>query len=171
MELVKGGRAFVAGVVGGTIMSVGMAIARDVFAIPIQLEMMLGTATGLGTGRGTFAIGLVMHLIASGLIAELYAFAFERIAHRSGALPGVVLAIPHMVIGGLVVGAMPAIHPSLPDTLVAPGPFLSFLGDGAVLFFVLTHAVYGAFVGIAYGPVADPVRTKLELPTFGRRTV
>lgn len=170
MEPVKGGRAFVAGVVGGLAMSVAMAIARDLYGIPIRLEMILGTLTGLSPGRGTFAVGLVMHLTLSGVVAILYGLGLERAAHRSGVLPGLVLAIPHAIAGGLLVGAIPAVHPLVPEEIVAPGPFFSYLGQGAVLFFVLAHALYGAIVGLGYGPVLHPARARLELPTFRRHT-
>lgn len=170
MEPYKGGRAFVAGVVGGAMMSLGAWLARDLWGIPIELEMVLGTLAGLSPGRGTFAIGLVMHLTICGLCGHLYAIGFEHIAHRSGALTGAIASIAHAAIAGLVIGALPEVHPQMPEVLASPGPFLSRLGDLAVAMFVIAHALFGAIVGALYGPVLHPGRASLALPALGRRT-
>lgn len=170
MEPYKAGRAFVAGVVGGAMMSLGAWAARDLRAIPIELEMALGTLTGLSPGRGTFAIGLVMHLTICGLCAHLYAIVFEHLAHRAGALTGAIASIVHAMIAGLVIGALPAIHPQMPEVLASPGPFLSHFGDLAVAMFVIAHALFGAIVGTIYGRVLHPGDASLALPALDRRT-
>ena len=71
-----------------------------------------------------------------------------------------------------MLGALPAIHPQVPERLIDPGPFMTSLGNGAALFFVLAHAVFGALVGIAYGPVLHGASAPREahVPTYGRRT-
>lgn len=162
----KAGKAFAAGMVGGAVMSVLMAIAR-LLGMPIDLETMLGTVTGMAPGGATWVLGLVMHLVISGAIALLYALGFEYVSHRSGALPGVVFSLIHIVVGGLFMGAMPAIHPQVPETLAPPGAFLSSLGDLGVVSFVVLHAIYGAVVGVMYGPVLHPfVPSEGAAPTF-----
>src|SRR5262245_9110619 len=99
-----GGRAFVAGVAGGAVISVLFALARELSEAPIELEMALGSIAGLGPGRGTFAIGLVTHLLASGAIGMLYALGFERVAHRANVATGLAFAVPHTLIAGVVLG-------------------------------------------------------------------
>lgn len=169
-DLWKGGRAFACGAVAGALTSLGMWAARDGLGVPIHLETILGTATGLSPGRGTFAVGLVMYLVGCGLVAQLYAIGFEHVAHRSGALPGAIVSVAHLVIAGLAIGAIAPFHRLVPELIAAPGPFASFLGDGAVAAFVIAHALFGVVVGALYGPVLHPERPPLEAPQLGRRT-
>ncbi|MDQ3036419.1 MAG: hypothetical protein M3Y87_28735 [Myxococcota bacterium] len=164
----KPGKAFIAGVVGGAVMSVLLAIGRAM-GMPINLEMMLGTMTGLAPGAGTWVLGLIMHLVISGGIALFYAVGFEHIAHRAGALPGVVFSLLHIVVGGLVMGFIPAIHPLIPESMMAPGAFMSNIGDIGVIAFVALHAIYGAVVGVVYGPVVHPAATTTLGRPFDRR--
>jgi hypothetical protein len=164
----KPGKAFIAGVVGGAAMSVLLAIGRAL-GVPANVEMILGTMTGLAPGAGTWVLGLAMHLVISGLIAMLYALGFEHVAHRSGALPGVVFSLLHIVVGGLFMGMLPSLHPMITERMSAPGAFLSNLGDVGVIAFVVLHAIYGAIVGVMYGPVAQPVRPETLGRPFDRR--
>lgn len=152
----KAGKAFAAGVVGGAVMSVLMAVAR-LLGMPVNLEMLLGTMTGMEPGAVAWVLGLIIHLVVSGAIALLYGLGFEYVSHRAGALPGVVFSLIHIVVGGLLMGMIPAIHPQVPETLAPPGAFMSGLGDIGVVAFVVLHAIYGAIVGVMYGPVVHPV--------------
>ena len=164
----KPGKAFVAGVVGGAVMSVLLAVAR-LLGMPVNLEVMLGTITGMSPGSGAWVLGLIMHLVISGLIALAYAFGFEHVSHRSGALPGVVFSLLHIVIGGLFMGMIPAIHPLVPERMAAPGAFMSNVGDTGVIAFVVLHAIYGAVVGVMYGPVVHPAMPTVRPSPFGGR--
>lgn len=164
----KAGKAFIAGVVGGAVMSVLLAIGRAM-GMPINLEMMLGTMTGMAPGAGTWVLGLIMHLAISGAIGLLYALGFEHVARRAGALPGVVFSLLHIVVGGLVMGAAPSIHPLIPEAMMAPGAFLSNVGDAGVIAFVALHAIYGAVVGVMYGPVVHGIETTTLDRPFDRR--
>lgn len=152
------GRAFVAGVIGGAVMSALMWMARTIMGMPANLEMMLGTMV---TDPGTTAwlIGFVMHLMISGAIALIYAWGFEHVTHRAGWLVGAGFGIIHAIIAGMVMGMMPMMHPRMPNPISPPGAFLSNLGTmGIVAEFVL-HVIYGAVVGAIYGAVvhARPV--------------
>lgn len=153
----KASKAFVAGVVGGAIMSVALAIARAL-GLDIPLELLLGTMIGIAPGPAAWVLGLALHLVISGAIALLYGLGFEYVSRRSGALPGVVFSLVHIVVGGLFLGALPAMHPLIPGTLRAPGTFMSNFGDVGVIAFVVLHAIYGAVVGLMYGSVAHPLQ-------------
>jgi hypothetical protein len=147
----KAGKAFVAGITGGLVMSVLMWIGRTM-GMPANLEMMLGTIV-LDPGATAWIIGLVMHLTISGSIALIYAWGFEHVTHRAGWLVGGSFGIVHAVIAGTVMGMMPAMNPRMPTPIMAPGAFMSSLGTmGVVAEFVL-HLVYGAIVGAMYGAV------------------
>ncbi|WP_157070181.1 hypothetical protein [Sandaracinus amylolyticus] len=153
-------RAFLAGVLGGVVMAVLGKV------VPVQLETILGTFF-LPRGVGAWVLGLVLHLLISGAIALLYGLGFERITHRATAGIGVVFSILHVVIGGLAFGALPAIHPLIPEQIRAPGAFMSSIGFGGVLLFVIEHIVYGAIVGQLYGRVRHP-RESMPVAPMGR---
>jgi len=150
----KTGTAFVAGMVGGAVMSALMWMARTMMGMPANLEMMLGTMV---TDPGTTAwiIGFVMHLMISGAIALVYAWGFEHVTHRAGWLVGAGFGIAHAVIAGLVMGMMPMMHPRMPDPVMAPGAYMSALGTMGVVAEFMLHMVYGAVVGAMYGAVVD----------------
>lgn len=151
------GRAFLAGVIGGAVMSILMAIARNLMGMPANLEMMEGTMLGLQPSTTTWIIGLMMHLVISGLIALIYAAGFEYVTHRAGWLMGVAFSIVHILIGGAAMGMVPAIHPLIPEMMPAPGAFLSNLGATGVIAFIMLHIIYGAIVGAVYPPVHSRV--------------
>ena len=150
------GRAFVAGVVGGAVMTAITWMARTFMGMPMNLEMMEGTMLVQTPGAVAWTVGFVMHLMISGLIALLYAWAFEHVTHRAGAAIGAAFGLVHAVIAGLVMGMMPAVHPLIPGVLDAPGAFLSNIPMGVLALFML-HAIYGAVVGAMYAPVLQGV--------------
>lgn len=152
----KLGTAFVAGVVGGAAMSLLMWMARTMMDMPANLEMMLGTMLGMMPGPTAWLIGLVMHLLISGLIALIYAWGFERVTHRAGWLVGAGFGVLHAIIAGLVMGMMPAMHPLMPEQMPPPGAYMSNLGAMGVIAEFMLHIVYGAIVGAIYRPVVHP---------------
>lgn len=147
----KAGRAFLAGVIGGAVMSVGLAMGRAM-GMPANLEMMQGTMF-LPPGTTAFVVGLMMHLMISGLIALIYAWGFENVTHRAGWLVGVGFALIHTLIAGMVMGMMPMMHPMMPEQMPSPGYFMSNLGAMGVVAEVMLHLIYGAIVGGMYGAV------------------
>ena len=144
------GRAFLAGVIGGIVMSIGLAMGRAM-GMPANLEMMLGTML-LQPGTAAFMVGMVMHLMISGLIALIYAWGFETLTHRSSALIGAGFGFIHAIIGGMFMGMMPMMHPLIPEMMPAPGAFMSNLGMMGVMAEFVLHILYGAVVGAIYTP-------------------
>lgn len=143
-------RAFLAGLIAGLAMTIIAAIGRA-FGMPLDVEMMLGTMFGFDAGEtGTWILGFVIHLMLSGLIALLYAWGFEHITKRAGWGIGTAFSVVHIIIGGLMMGVVPFIHPMIPEAMAAPGIFVVNLGTGAVIFFLIEHLVYGALVGGIY---------------------
>ncbi|MDQ3035698.1 MAG: hypothetical protein M3Y87_25050 [Myxococcota bacterium] len=146
----KTGQAFLAGVVGGAVMTILTAIGR-LLGLDVNLEMMLGTML-LPPSAVAWIVGLAMHLLISGLIAIAYAAGFERVTHRAGASVGLAFSVIHIVIGGLFMGLVPALHRLIPEQMAAPGAFLSNHGAVGVISFLVLHAIYGAIVGAMYAP-------------------
>lgn len=145
-------KAFVAGVVGGAVMSAIMFLAR-MMGMDVMLEQNLGTMF-LEPGTAAWIVGFVMHLLISGMIALAYAWAFENVLNRSGWQAGVMVSVVHILVAGLFMGAvMPAMHPLVPEQMAGPGWFMANLGLMGVIAFVMLHLIFGAIVGSMYGPV------------------
>lgn len=149
------GRAFIAGVIGGTVMSIMLAVVRAM-GMPANLEIMQGTMLGFAPGTTAWIAGFIMHLMISGLIALIYAVGFEYVTHRAGWLMGVAFSIIHLLIGGVVMGMVPAMHPMIPEQMPAPGYFMSGMGAMGVVLFTVEHLIYGAIVGAMYQVVHHP---------------
>jgi hypothetical protein len=149
------GLAFLAGVIGGAVMILGVAIARAAGLTDLNLAMIWGSMITEDTTAGTWVLGVVIHLVVSGLIALIYAAIFEAI-RRSNWFLGLIGGAIHAVIGGLVFSALPGIHPLMPDTIAAPGAFGINYGAATAAAFVVLHLIYGLIVGGMYTPVNVP---------------
>jgi len=160
-------RAIVGGVLGAGLMSVIMAMARGM-GMNVNLEQMLGTMTGMMPSGTTFAIGLAVHLMMGAAFAVAYAWLFEHVAHRGHWATGALVAIPHIVVAGLMMGVIPMIHPLMPNPVPPPGVFMSALGPMGVGAMVMLHLIFGAVVGGVYGDARHPRRAR---PVAGHASV
>ena len=155
------GRAFGAGVLGGLVMTILMALGRMMGMTTMNLEMALGSMLTQNLGSATWLMGFIMHLIISGLIALLYAAGFEYVTHRSNWLLGASFGAIHTVIAGVVMGMMGNIHPLMAPPpppagyLMAPGFFAANFGMMTALAFIMLHLIYGAIVGALYRVTAE----------------
>ncbi|MGH7664008.1 MAG: DUF6789 family protein [Gemmatimonadaceae bacterium] len=149
------GKAIIAGVVGGVAMTILAWLVRQA-GLPMNAEMMLGSMVSSSPGATTWLIGFIMHLMISALIALAYAWGFERVTHRAGAVVGLGFAVIHVIIAGVVMAMIPVMHPMIPEQMPAPGAFMANMGATFVALFVIEHLLYGAIVGAMYGPVEHP---------------
>ncbi len=149
------GKALVAGLIAGIAGTILLALGR-VIGIPINIGMLLGTMLGLAPGPSTWFVGFIIHLVVSAVLGILYASGFEYLTHRSGAGIGIGFSILHILVAGLVMGAIPMLHPMIPEVMAAPGVFLANLGAAAVVMFLILHLAFGAIVGAMYRPVLHP---------------
>lgn len=114
--------------------------------LSVNVEMIWGTMF-LPNSGGAWLLGLIIHLMVSGIAGLIYAAAFEFITYRASAALGAAFSLVHSVIAGVSIGMLPAIHPRIPEAVPAPGVFMSAMGlTGVVGLFVL-HAIYGAIGG------------------------
>ncbi|MGI8509241.1 MAG: hypothetical protein ACR2MQ_07950 [Gemmatimonadaceae bacterium] len=153
------GQAFGAGVAGGIVMVSAIWLVRTFLGIPVDLAMVEGTMF-LPKGPSAWILGLIIHLVISGLIGLIYAWGFETITHRAGALVGASFSLVHAVIAGLLFGTVPTFHPRIPEAMPAPGMFLSNLGVMGVIAFFVFHAIYGAVTGAIYHPEHADARAR-----------
>ena len=148
-------QALFAGVVGGAVMSMILGLARTM-GMQVDVELMLGTLLGEPPSVAIRMIGLIVHLVISGLIALLYAAGFEYVMQRAGWRVGLAFSLVHLLIAGIFLGVIPALHPLVPEVMPAPGAFMANLGILGIGAFVLLHLLYGAIVGTMYEPVHVP---------------
>jgi hypothetical protein len=151
--MMRAGRAIVFGVLGAGAMSVLAALLRTA-GVRINLELILGTMFGGHPSTSTFLLGLMLHLLIGGLFGLLYGYLLEYVWDHGGAGTGMILAVIHSALIGMVVGLTPQFHPRIPEVLPDPGPFFANVGIAGVLFFFGIHVLYGAIVGAGYGHVA-----------------
>ncbi len=146
-------RALLFGVTGAAAISVVSWVLRAV-GLPIQLEMILGTAVSGMPGTTAYLVGLAMHLAIGGAFGLLYGWLMETVWVHGGASMGMILSVIHAALIGMAVGLTPQFHPMIPEHMPAPGPFFANLGTGGVVAFFAIHLLYGAIVGHGYGHVA-----------------
>ena len=144
--------AFWAGVAGGLAMELSAASSRLAGFGRMSMVSYEGCMlTGKSSGAGSYLAGMAMHLALSVLIAFAYAWAFEAIWAEAAWLYGLALAVPHWVIGGLIVPLFDRLSGCVRRGVVKPlKPFAS--GERSAAFvFLVGHLTYGAAVGLLYG--------------------
>lgn len=144
--------AIVAGLVGGVVM---VAVRWLIRAAGVDLQMdvarMWGSMFGL-RGGGAYAVGWVVHLMMSVVIAVIYAFGFALIGvpAQLGWLWGLVGGAIHWAVAGMMMTMLPAMHAAIPERRPVPGAFVHGYGTPDVVAFVLGHLAYGLTVGVVY---------------------
>jgi hypothetical protein len=147
-------RAFLFGLLGAGAMSVVSALLRAI-GLPVNIELYLGTLTGMPPATDSWLIGLFFHLVVGGLFGVLYGYLFERVLAHGGASTGWLVSIAHAAIIGMFIGLTPQFHPLVPQALLEPGAYFSRFGTLAVLAFFGLHMLFGIIVGTGYGHVAS----------------
>jgi hypothetical protein len=145
-------RAIFLGVVGATSISLISLVLRAI-GLPIRIELILGTGTGVPPSDGAFAIGLGIHLAIGGAFGLLYGWLMETVWDHGGAGVGMILGVLHASLIGMAIGLTPQFHPFIPKDMGDPGPFFANLGVAGVVSFFGMHVLYGAIVGHGYGHV------------------
>ena len=147
------GKAILFGILGAAAISLVTAVLRA-FGLPLSIELVLGTLTGIEPGGTAFGIGLLIHLTMGALFGLLYAYLFEKVWDHGGATTGMLTAVVHASLIGILIGLTPQFHPMIPERMPDPGPYFANLGVLGVLTFFGAHLLYGAIVGAGYGHVA-----------------
>ena len=147
------GRAILFGVLGAAAISLLTAVLRAA-GLPLSIEIILGTLTGIAPGGAAFGLGLLIHLTMGALFGLLYAYLFEYVWAHGGATTGMLTAVVHASLIGIIIGLTPQFHPFIPEKMADPGPYFANLGVLGVVTFFGAHMLYGAIVGLGYGHVA-----------------
>ncbi len=145
-------RALIFGILGASAIS-GISAALRAIGMPIQLEIIMGTAFGGHNLVAAFLLGLALHLAIGGAFGLLYGWLFERVWAHGGASTGMILGVIHAALIGMLVGLTPRFHPLIPEQIMDPGPYFANAGSIGVIAFFAVHILYGAIVGHGYGHV------------------
>lgn len=121
----------------------GLSLRQDIFAeggailhAPLRYRRLAGWA-----GHAVLAVAIVL----------LYATFFQAVAHNDHlAWWGVLAGAIHGLLGGIVVGAWPDLHPDMPDRVPPPGVFYRHYGRYDVVEFVVGHLWFGLCAGVLY---------------------
>src|SRR5215218_7742388 len=96
--------AILAGVAGGLAMELSAVLIRLLgFGKHSMVSYEGCMLTGRESGAGSYFAGMAMHPALSVLIAFAYAWSFETFWGSGGRSRGLMIAVPHWFIGGLVV--------------------------------------------------------------------
>jgi hypothetical protein len=143
--------AAIAGLLAGQLMeaptylqrAAGLGLRQDIFAeggailrAPRRYRRLAGWA-----GHGVLAVAIVL----------LYATFFQAVGHNDHlAWWGLLTGAVHGLLGGIVVGAWPDLHPDMPDPVPPPGVFYRHYGRHDVIEFVIGHLWFGLAAGVLY---------------------
>lgn len=152
-------KTFKAGVLGGLIMTVGLALIRAVDNTPLNYELALGNLMTTGFDPLTWIIGFATHLLISGSIALLYGLGFMAL-RRSNWAWGTAFGVLHWAVDGLLMGVAPAIFSLIPELVSEPGFFAVNFGTLTVFANFVVHLFYGATVGGLYSAHYVPKERK-----------
>jgi hypothetical protein len=127
-----------------------MIIARAFNLTSLNLEMALGSFLTQELTTATWWLGLVIHMITGGVLAQFYAAGFEFLA-RSNAWIGAAFSLIHTLIAGLFMAMLGSMHPLMINgQILEPGPFTINYGMITAVAFVALHIIYGAWIGAMY---------------------
>ena len=152
--------AFIAGTIGGGVMSLILYAARATGLTRMNLEMMEGSMFTRDVSVLTWMIGVFVHLVLSGLIGIVYGCVLELWGAATW-WRGMVIALGHTLLAGGFMWLIPAIHPAVPELLPDPGFLAGNFGAATVAAVVVAHLVYGAVVGWIYRKRGD-IRSHLH---------
>ncbi len=143
--------AMAAGTIGGALMTLMRVLMRRV-GIDLRLDIPHLWGTMLKAhGQPGQVIGLLIHLIGSGAIGLIYAWAFDLLGSTSHLwLWGLLGGFVHWFIAGLFMGMLPLMHVEIPSRVPPPGIFVRNFGAPDVPVFVIGHIMYGVVVSVLY---------------------
>jgi hypothetical protein len=142
-------RAIGSGLLGGGV--AGVVFCAGIWPLHANSDVvaLFGVMIVSGGGVVAWLIGCMVQLVVAAIVGVIYAVVFEWVTRRSGALVGLLIAIPHLVVAGLAMGFIPMGGGEL--GVGHPGAFLEYRGALAIVVFVIAHLLYGITVGVAYG--------------------
>lgn len=151
-------RAFLSGMLGATMLMGFLDIYCMMGITPFSFEQYLGSLLrGTPYGHHNWTVGVFANWFMGGMFGLVYAWAFEFVFHKSGGRVGTWVGLVHAIIAGVAVFPFFNILHEQVNTGVYPG-FGFFgvgLGPATPILIVVGHLLFGATVGLFYGPVGS----------------
>ena len=127
-------------------MAVFFGIVR-LAGVPLSPSLLLGGMVAGALGPGVWLGGFLIVLTLSALFGLGYGWVFGHLFRSANWKLGAVVALPHALLVGFALAAVPPLHPLIPEALPTPGPFFSGFGAPGVAAFFLSHLFFGMTVG------------------------
>lgn len=120
-----------------------------------SFEQYLGSLFMVPYPHQRWTLGLLLNWVVGGAFGTFYAWCFEFQTHRASARIGARIGLIHAVIAAAVLFPfLNIIHGFVGTELYSNfGFFGSGLGSATVVILLVAHVMYGATVGLFYGPV------------------
>lgn len=134
----KLGRAVVAGLAGTAVMTMLMLVAPMMGFPPMPIGEMLGSFLRIGS-----ALGWAMHFVIGVMLSIGYVSLFATDLPGPPALRGALFGIVPFL------AAQVAVMPLMGGAIFSGGDVMMIVGS------LMGHLVYGAIVGVVYGPVPE----------------
>jgi hypothetical protein len=161
-------RAFISGVFGATMMMATLDIFFMMGITPFSFEQYLGgLLRGTPYGHHNWTVGFFANWIVGGVFGFVYAWAFEFVFKKSGGRLGTWLGLLHAGVAAVAVFPFFGILHEEARTGVYPdfGFFGVGLGGPTPILLLFSHLVFGATVGLFYGPVgSERIRSRFSEP-------
>jgi hypothetical protein len=163
--------AVIAGLVGGAVMSMMIAMMRTAGKTEMDMALIEGSMFS-GDRSKAKAIGTFMHLVVFSalIVGSIYALLFDVFGVSDGNAwwVGALFGIVHAVIAGMVMGMIGQMHPRMRGGLESdettragrpqdgtlllepPGVFAKNYGSATPPGVFMVHVVYGLVVGLVY---------------------
>ncbi len=143
--------ATVAGLVAAQLMEVPTYL-QGAAGLPVRQDIFdEGGAILRASRRYRRLVGWLGHAVLAVAIVLLYATFFAAVAGNDHlAWWGLLAGAVHGLLGGIVVGAWPDLHPDMPHAVPAPGVFYRHYGRHDVVQFVVGHLWFGLVAGTLY---------------------
>jgi hypothetical protein len=145
----KIGRAVLAGSVGAVVVIVVVWLGGRLAGTSADLAALTAACIAGRAGGPSWFVGLFAQLVLGACAALVYAALFERLFEHAGAWLGLAVAVPHVIVAGLIVGFLPGDR-IIAAGLTPPGAFYEFGGRWCIGGFIVAHLLFGWLVGVTY---------------------
>jgi hypothetical protein len=161
-------RAFVAGMCSSLIMMMFIDIFYMMGATPFCLEVYVGSLLRDSMyGEANWTVGFFFNLVMGGVFGWIYGFFFEDVYKRAGSRNGIFVGFFHAILAAVAI--LPFFGIVGEQMGIREYPHFGFFGSGltaaAPLVLLFSHLLFGATMGIFYGPVRmDRIRARFMEP-------
>lgn len=161
-------RAFIAGAFASLLMMMFVDIFYMMGLTPFCLEVYVGSLLRDSVyGEHNWTAGFFFNLVMGGVFGWIYGFFFEDVFKRAGSRNGVFVGFFHAILAAVAV--LPFFEIVGEQMGVREYPHFGFFGSGLTpetpIILLFAHLLFGATMGIFYGPVRmDRLRARFMEP-------